>query len=72
MFSAQLNPICCLASLRQGFFALMQDDPTRTHDDAVSMLAVSAYGLQSREHSRSQNEEYQFPHHTEGVRSVTT
>jgi len=41
----------------------MRDDPTRTHEDAVSMLAVSAYGLQSRENGRSQNEEYQCPHH---------
>jgi hypothetical protein len=72
MFSAQLNSICCLAPPRQGFFALMQDDPTRTHEDAVSMLAVSAYGLQSRERSRSQNEEYQVPHDAEGVRSVIT
>lgn len=50
----------------------MQDDPTWTHEDAVPMLAVSAYGPQSREHGRSQNEEYKVPHHTEGVRSVTT
>jgi len=41
----------------------MRDDPTRTHEDAVSMLAISAYGLQSREHGHSQNEEYQCPHH---------